>query len=149
MILLSGGRFDDMAYLNPQTGSIQYFSRKARPECAKEIPEGKFDQIDGHLLLLYTYNKTLSFRFDETVFVVNEATRTSFMRSPSKQTLMLYDGTDLILKVEYAPPIIDPPLDADPFRGMEEEEDFDFGLFVHNVFSDELRRKGWHGIRDV
>lgn len=142
MLLQSQEKFDEIAELDPNTGKVSFFSKQKNPRKYSNMSQmrGWYSQLNGHLLLLYTHDGKLFLRVDEDLFELNEDTKVSLERGSSQNVLTILRYDALTYRLEYKPPVIDPPLEEDFISTGVEEEDFDFCLFVHNVVNNPARR---------
>ena len=139
MILLqSVDKFDEVAVLDVTVGQLTWYSKQTVPDLASEPIRGHIAQLDGHTVILYREAEILRFRIDNDEFELTDNTRIELVRD-DPHILTVYRNGEIAIKFAYTPPIIHPSLEVDPTPFVE-EEDFDFGLFVHNVVNDVDRR---------
>ena len=138
MLLQSHQSFDTAADYDPTTGRFDLFSRHAEPNRVAGQLSGVFDHIGGKRVLLYRLGDGLYVEIDgqrlhlETHVVEVQAV------NGRRRLQVLSDGRGVI-EMTYDPPLLDPPLSLDPTAFIE-EEDFDFGLFLRNVWHDRSRQ---------
>ncbi len=138
MILESKDHFDQLAELDPDTGTYRFLSRKEQPELATTQSCGGYSLIDGTMVSLYRVDGVLYFRVGDQNFKLTDDVTSKLTREVNKQVFWLLEGGPLF-KFEYVPTDQDIPLSMDPTPFVE-EEDFDFLLFVHNVLAEPGRR---------
>jgi hypothetical protein len=80
----------------------------------------------------------LHFRLDDLDFLLDDATVIDLEQGP-QSTLLVRRNRSVLHTWTYVAPVLDPPLHEDPTPFVE-DEDFDFGLFVHNVTNSARRR---------
>lgn len=146
MLLQSHRSFDTAVNYDPTTGRFDPFSRRAEPNRVAGQLSGVFDHIGGKRVLLYRLGDGLYLEIDgqrlhlETHVVVVQAV------NGCRLLQVLSDGRSVI-EMTYDPPLLDPPLSLDPTAFIE-EEDFDFGLFLHNVSHDRSRQTHMYQINE-
>ena len=139
MLLQSHQSFDIAADYDPTTGRFDLFSLRAEPNRVAGQLSGVFDHIGGKRVLLYRlgdglYLEIVGQRLQlETHLVKVQAVNGGLLLQ------VLSDGRSVI-EMTYDPPLLDPPLSLDPTAFIE-GEDFDFGLFLHNISHDRSRQK--------
>lgn len=139
MILESKDDFDQLAELDPNTGTYQLLSRKRHPELTTTPSSGGYSIVNGTMLSLYRKDGPLHLRFGDREFeLTDDVTSTLTRENDSRVFQLVQDGNSLVV-FRYAPPVLDVPMSADPTPFIE-EEDFDFLLFVHKVLTDTGRR---------
>src|SRR5262245_57640157 len=138
MLLQSHQSFDTMADYDPATGTFVTFSRGAEPVRASGQKAGAFDSIGGQRVLLFRLAGVLYLQVDTQLMESDD--HAIDLRSVNGHRLLcvLSDGK-LVLKLPYAPPLLDPPLAVDP-TPFAEEEDFDFGILLSNLSRDRTRQ---------
>lgn len=97
-------------------------------------PRGYYTKLGDQLACLYLASGKLTLRIgDESCPMVDAKTEFS---GEGLRSLRIKKGDRVVMKASYPNPV-NPPMEFD--YSIAEEEDFDFGLFIHNVFSSEKR----------
>ena len=139
MILLqSNDKYDEIAELEPDTGVLKTYSRRQEAARAVQPVRGHFAHLDGHVMILYRDMEVLHFRVDDADVALTDASRVELQQENGWHRLIVNEATGPLLQLLYKRPNPDPPLESDP-TSFVEEEDFDFGVFVHNVVNDSAR----------
>ena len=60
--------------------------------------------------------------------------------SPELNALTIKHRDAALVTIRYKPSVVGPSLESDPTPFVEREQ-FDFGLFIHNVLNDPKRRR--------
>lgn len=134
-------RYDTLAVLDPEIGSISWSSRQGFvSECPASIC-GVASRLDGRILCFYRHGGALHFRSDDQDFELGHTDSTQYqaIERGLAEFSILREGQPLY-SWAYRRPVIDPPLELDPTPFVEEEQ-FDVCLFVHNVLSSPERRR--------
>lgn len=137
-------KFDHVAKLTSPDGLLEILSKKESDEAKSAQKTGLFAYVDEHLVCLFRLDGTLWFRFDDRLIAVTDDLtaqwdlfkgpdgrfRGSFRIEQSGKPLfsfehLAFQGRKII------------PGDATPFVT---EEDYDFMLFITNVFQEPGRR---------
>lgn len=160
MLIQSHGRFDEVAEIDGASGNIiRVLSKKEQPQITDWCEEGVYSMIEGTYACLYRYENRLFLRVgservdvsDKEIWAIvtqkNACQTFRLYRARDKcRTFQLYRGQCPIISFQYKAPIIDPPLDLDPFSCFVEEEHFDFFLFVRNVLKNPQQKYAFqHG----
>lgn len=138
MLLQSHRSFDTVGDYDPMTGRFEIFSRRAEPNRVVGQLCGAFDHLGGKRVLLYRLADNLCLEIDGQKLSLDK--HVVEVRSVNGRHLLrvLSDGR-IVTELTYDPPQLSPPLSLDP-TAFVEEEDFDFGLFLHNVSHDPSRQ---------
>lgn len=109
----------------------------AAPEDAADQPaRGYFAKLGDQNAFLYASAGKLVLRIgDESCVFADQKTE---FGGDGLRTLRVKKGDQAVMRVSYPNPV-NPPMELD--FTFSEEEDFDFGLFIHNVLSSEDRVK--------
>lgn len=139
-----------MGDYDPVTGTLTTFSRDAEPGRVPSMPSGDFDFVGGKLSGHFDYPEgrlVLLFRLSGVLYLQVEGQRmpmsdhTIERRSVDGQrVLRVVSDSGVVLELTYDPPIFDPPLSEDPTAYDGSEEDFEFGLFLANLSTDQSRQ---------
>lgn len=129
----------EFAELDPQLGLVRWFTLP--PDEAGRIQvQGHVARVGGSVLCLYRISSgVLRFRLDDYDVLLDEATVIELERGETN-TIVVKQKESALFSWTYAAPDLNPPLDEDPTPFIE-EEDFDFGVFLHNVTHDDDRRR--------
>jgi hypothetical protein len=138
MLLQSNRSFDTLAEYDPMTGHFETISRRAEPNRVAGQLCGAFDHLGGKRVLLYRLGDILYLEIDGQQLPLDK--HVVEVRSVDGRHLLrvLSDGR-VVTEWTYDPPQLNPPLSLDP-TAFVEEEDYDFGLFLHNVSHDPSRQ---------
>jgi hypothetical protein len=139
MILESKDEFDQLAELDPITGSYRLLSRRLHPELKTTPPSGGYSIVNDTMLALYRKDGVLYFRAGELEFKLTDDVSSKLTREGNNRVFQLHQDRNLLVDLRYSLPEPDIPLTIDPSPFIE-EEDFDFFLFVHNVLTQTDRR---------
>lgn len=134
LILQSFDKFDVLAEFDPSTNTFFQHSKAENLSLPPTTISGVFAQLGKTMMLLYRFNKQLYLQIADHKLEISNRVRASLIKADFC-TLIIKSGEDIIFRLEYLPLVISPPLETivTPFA---EEEDFDFGLFVHNIIND-------------
>lgn len=111
-------------------------SATAKEAAEPPKPRGYYTKLGEQLACLYLASGKLTLRIgDESCVLVDTKTE---LLGDGLRTLRVKKGEQAVMRVSYPNPV-NPPMELD--FSIAEEEDFDFGLFVHNVVSSEDRVK--------
>ncbi len=140
ILLLSKNRYDKLAFLDFETGDLEFRSRDNEFDPPINSIQGVFSKMGRHILCLYRYKDALYFRANEkNVELTAESKVLLENLCCRRRRLTVKQKGGKVCQITYFRPIslIPPSLDPTPYV---EEEDFDFGLFVYNVANDPERR---------
>ena len=137
MILASNDDFDQLAELDPNSGTYRLLSRKEHPELTSM--SGGFSMIEGTMLSLHRRDDVLFFRVGEREFELTDDVTSTLTQEDTDRVFQLIRNGKSLVSFKYRPPAPEVPLNIDPTPFVE-EEDFDFFLFVHEVLSTSGRR---------
>ena len=140
MILQSNDRFDEIAQFDPVTGNYRLLSKKANRELVTGPISGGYSLVGQALLALYRKNEDLFVWIDNREFLVSDTVSSALIEEGDQKIFRLLDNERPIATFKYSPPVSEIPRGLDPTPFVE-EEDFDFGLFLHNVLTEPGRRK--------
>lgn len=143
LLLRSHQRFNEVAEFDPDEGKLSIRAKENTAEGVGRRISGSYARLSKNTLLLYKLNGELYLKVDaqQPLRITDDITAQIENHDGRKGLLILRDEGSLLLTVWYQPPVIDPPLEQDYVSSFVEEEDFDFGLFVHNVINSSRRRK--------
>ncbi|MCX7806595.1 MAG: hypothetical protein N3A38_15630 [Planctomycetota bacterium] len=137
MILLRRrDNFIETVALDIPTGK-PYIFHQAVP-CGKV--QGHFSFQLGCFCALFRCQGKLFLRFGDDLLEIADRTVARLEDTPSGRILIVEESGKELFRKTYPKPVIDPPLDG-LMTPMGEEEDFDFGLFIHNVLNDKRRKQ--------
>ena len=139
MILQSEDKFDQLAELDPSTGTYRFFSRKQHPELTIGSPAGGYSIINGTTLSLYRRDGVLYFRAGDREFELTHDVISTLTQEDNNRVFQLIRDGNALFILRYPPPVHEVALSIDPTPFVE-EEDFDFLLFVHKVLTETGRR---------
>lgn len=138
MILECNDDFDQLAELDPETASVQFWSRKQHPELTASVA-GCFSKVNGTMVSLYRVNGLLYFRIGDQEFEITEDSSSTLVPDGKHRVFQLHQGENTLVNLRYLTPQPEIPLSIDPTPFVEEEH-FDFLLFMHNVLTVAGRR---------
>lgn len=132
LLLQSKDLFDEMAYFDPLTREIRSFRRSDSEENIPMKTDGVFSWVDGHFMTLFRYAGKPMFFVDEYEIELTDDTIVDVRGPFTSRTLTIKRSGSELLKLNYSlsQGKGTVPSDTTPFV---EDEDFDFGLFVHNI----------------
>jgi hypothetical protein len=131
LLLQRDYRYAEAGYFNPLDGSVRIIDRPEEAEF-----DGWFEMLGPALAVLYRQQSALRLRIEDRVFTVDSRTTAHWKPHPgSKATLTIEDAAGpMRIRYQNRPTftqtkwvIFDPT--------MTDPEDFDFGLFLFNVFN--------------
>jgi hypothetical protein len=135
MLVQSFDNFDEVGDFDPATGRLATY-RKTTADTSNRPLGGHFAVLGGTLAILYRtapQDDALHLRVSERDYLL-AATGIEWKKDADQRLLRVVATTHEPLMVRYLV-VIDPPLHQDPTPFVE-EEDFDFCLFLLNVWSD-------------
>lgn len=121
-----------LSALDPSTGQLSEAPADAEPAQAK----GAYMTLGRQLAILYADGGTLVLRVGEEIARLDDAKVE--LSGEGLRTLTVERDGEAVLAHQYPNPV-NPPMEYDPT--LAEEEDFDLGLFVANVVSEDKRRR--------
>ena len=133
-----------LAELETDTGALHAFAEG--PEPPRESAKGAYMKLGRETAIFYTQGGAFVLRVGEDVAMIhaNEVgasdlagTRVVLEGDGLRRLSVVKDG-ETVLAHQYPNPV-NPPMELDPT--LAEEEDFDLGLFAHNVLASEKRRR--------
>jgi len=149
MIYLSShDAFQRIAFLSDPDGPLEFTTRDAsgcpRPLdparwLGEKVPTGgSYGTVDGKLMALFVWEDRLYLRYQDVRLVIAGDTSVRVETHGGLRDLtVLKDGATL-LRCTYANPPLPPDTGVlDPY---DEEENYDFGLFVANIINDKSRQ---------
>jgi hypothetical protein len=145
MLVESQDRFEDVGDFDPRSGRLVELKRNepAARRLLTESLRGHYARLSDKLAVLYRDDGDLWLRLGEHAVPLRAQPPSVRYERTDRQharLALLADGAE-VAAVEYRPgPTIGPPLDEDPTPFID-AEDWDFGLFVHNVMTDDGRRQ--------
>ena len=130
MMLRSPYTFKDLADFNPESGEVSFFT------CDYPVVKqsGWFERLACHFLAVFKYRGQLFLRIDQDTIRLNEVERSEFRRGNGYHYLTVFGAQNRTFRIEYKKPVIDPSWE-NGIHAFVEEDDFDFGLFLHNLIS--------------
>jgi hypothetical protein len=142
MLVQSHDRFDDLGAFDPLSGDLDEFKRSRIADDArlKESLRGHFAVLGDTVAVLYRDDDALWLRLgDRARDLSSGRSSAKWERIGRRARLSLLDGAEEVASVEYVPGPTGGPSLADDVTPFASCEDWDFGLFVRNVVSDEGR----------
>lgn len=148
MIIHSFDRFGEIADFDPVTGTLTPGISNADDLGEIHSPVvGHYAFLAGNLVVLYRMLGVLTLRIGQTVVALDDAVSVLYRRSEGMCEITASTAISASTRSDDAPPVhIEYPaphtivsLEDDPTPFVE-AEDFDFGLFVSNVFNNPKRR---------
>jgi hypothetical protein len=133
--------YDDhrcLAELQPE-GQVKFFSREDNPQAATNLLAGYYAYLGERLVILHKLGKNLVLRMENRCISITDETRATLIELESVNTLEIFQSSELLVKIEYARPVIRPPLQDDPTPFVDKEQ-FDFGLFIKNIINSKERQ---------
>ncbi len=134
--------FREFARMDERTGLVLWLgsldSEEAREQFRKS--NGVYVKIDDVFVAFYRVGLRLFFSVDEQVLPLDEGVTCSLKQERQMKTLSFFRSNKLIFSWTYVDPLPENWFENDP-TPMVEQEDFDLGLLVRNVLSDQGRMK--------
>lgn len=135
MRLESAHRYSEVAEFDAETGELVVYPRG--PEHQAWV-QGQFGFLADVLVVLFRDGLGLWLKIGAVCLPLNGSSAVRWSRSGAVSRFSLSSGSTLIAELDYEPgPGLYPD---DTISACVEAEDFDFGLFIHNVWRDEGRR---------
>jgi hypothetical protein len=129
--LQSQDQFDALAVIDPETGKLAKFSRRALGDSAPARTEGWFADLSGVVAAIYKKGDELFVRVGGTELPLAADVTAEVSGAASARVLVISKGGNAVVRCRYAlDTSIRFPNDPTP---QIEDEDFDFGLFICNV----------------
>lgn len=125
------------ARFDPETGAFSRIPLALTLLRRPGTTAGWYVRSGRELAALFVVSGRLYFRHGKTAVEITEHSRAVLERRGRKGWLEISSGGEHVV-FEYRLPRLWPPLSEDPTPFVQ-EEDFDFGLFVHNVVKDPAR----------
>lgn len=143
MFVESYDRFDDVGDYDAESGNLVEFSRShadGRDTVVGPV-RGHFARVDGVLAVLYRDRGVLWLRLGEHVREFDSGrSEVRWERSGKRARMRVVDEGEQVTSVEYVPGPWKATVAGDDPTPFVEREDWDFGLFVYNVLTDDGRR---------
>lgn len=137
MLVQYHDRFDVVAEFDPGSGRIRVMPRPAGT--GPSATDGWFAILSGACVVFYRLGGQLWLRVGDRSFGLDGGASVDWRVEGGESVLVVVDGSGQVV-LRYAPgPLSGPPLSEDPTPFVA-NEDWDLGLFVANVMSDEERR---------
>lgn len=141
MLIESHDRFADVAHYEPESGRLVELSRGEAAEQALAGPvRGHYARLGGELAVFYRSGGSLWLRIGEHALVLGEGAVVRWENSGERSRLSLLADGNEVAAVEYSSPLCDADLVNDP-TPFAEAEDWDFGLFIESVLTEDVRRR--------
>jgi hypothetical protein len=131
----SQDRFDEVVKLNSPDGVLEVLSKRAHAEELPARPCGLFSNLGGQFVALFQQEGVLWLRVGVLAYRIEDDFTAEWHELPDLNSLTIKRRDASVVTIRYKPPVINPPLESDPTPFVEREQ-FDFGLFVHNVLND-------------
>lgn len=139
LLLQSQDNFGD--FLTYDTGSHeQTYVHRDDDELEDVRPDGLFAEVEETLLMFYRQDGDLFFQVEQERININNTVFSILDRGKTDTLFILMQGDHVLLRFTYDHNALDGLIAGDD-TAFADEEDFDFCLLVHNVISDEGRRK--------
>jgi hypothetical protein len=144
VLVESHDRFDVVGEFDHDTGQLEEFSRSASADRlqARRPVQGHFAFLGATLAVLYRYDGVLWLRLGAHRRMVGDAAApVVWERIGAEARLSMPDEDGRQIEARYFPgPHRGPSLAEDP-TAFASSEDWDFGLLVSNVVTDDSRRR--------
>jgi hypothetical protein len=101
--------------------------------------DGWYAKLDSDVLALYRNVGALYLQHAGTTLVVDEHLSSELLKDVQSNVLRVFKDGSLVYEIRYKRPNPWPPLERDLTAGVDDEQ-MDFGLFVHRVITDPARR---------
>jgi hypothetical protein len=139
LILRSHASAWRFAEFNPATGHIRRIPVWKFLRFRRRQTDGWFSDIGGTFVALFRAAGQLSLAVGGDVIPFDDEVRIEHKKARTENELVISRGPMFRRSIRYSSPHPWPPLDRDLTPNVEEEQ-YDFGLFVHNVYHDASRR---------
>ena len=143
LLLQSNDLYTEMAWLDTPAGELVKFSKEGKPDAEVGRINGHYSYIEGRLLALFCGEKgDVYVRIDSDIHKVEPTTSVKLEHEGKLRHLTVEAEGDSENTLHFTYHQITIPLygKLDFFTQME-LEDFDFGLFIHDVLNDPERRE--------
>ena len=131
-------RMDVIAEFDPETGRLHPMPRPSHLPFS--ATDGWFSILDGTCVVFYRHRRRLWLRAGAELFALDENTALAWGADRGVSWFQVADShRTIVLRYPSGPPW-GPPLSEDPTPFVH-DEDWDLGLFITNVMSDEERRR--------
>lgn len=143
MLVQSNDSFIRVGEFDPRNGTLVEFDREnASPELLASPLEGHFSILSGKRVVFFRSEDRLWLSIEDEVWDMTDGHEVEWETLGGSSLLRIRQGKDDAFEVRYEPgPETGPPLDDDPTPFVA-QEDWDFGLFIHNVLSNPQRSAG-------
>jgi hypothetical protein len=135
LLLKSNEKYDELLKLDPESGAVEVASRKTSPRITSI--QGHFARQNDDFVCLYRWQDKLAFRVANRAYEIPDNAIAELRDQRERRTLRILAGGQELCQWTYSKPQRDI---IDALRDIEEEES-DFGLFVHNVINDKERQR--------
>lgn len=142
MKIQSHSEFSKLAEFDPVSGTFKEYPRQNTSSLSEPLL-GSYATLDGVLLIFYRQEHFLWLRIDEHVVKLDENTTARRVLLNDRARLEILRNDYKLTEVTYSVgPYegLDPRDPVDDLTPFSSNEDFDFGLFVFNVLTDDRRR---------
>jgi hypothetical protein len=102
--------------------------------------DGWYAKLGTELLALYRDGGGLYLWYDGTTLLVDEHVYSELLTDGKSKTFRAFRDGSQVFEIRYEPRKPWPPLDRDLTAGVDDEQ-IDFGLFVHRIIQDPARRR--------
>jgi hypothetical protein len=103
------------------------------------VGDGWYAKLDSDVLALYRNAGTLGLQHAGTTLLVDEYVSSELLTDAQSSVLRIFKDEELIYEIRYKRRKPWPPLERDLTPGVDDEQT-DFGLFVHHVIQDPPRQ---------
>lgn len=145
MILEYHGQYAVLLEFNPATGRLRSYRCDDLAERNGVQVRGIYGLLGDTVVILYRSDAgRLTLRVGERECSMNSGLEITRGCLPGVNRLLVVRGGKPWAVLTYEPPLVDPPFDASGAPD-DEEEFFDFGLFLANVSTDAARQARLYG----
>lgn len=143
MLVQSNDKFNRVGDFDPRSAKLVEFDREqASPELLASPLAGHFTMLAGKQVVFFRFEDRLRLSIEGEVWDLTDGLEFEWESAGESSLLRLRNGDLVACEVKYEPgPKTGPPLKDDPTPFVE-MEDWDFGLFIHNVLGNPDRAAG-------
>jgi hypothetical protein len=136
MYVESFDRFAEVGDFDPESGELNTYARESAPAGVRLV-EGHFARLAGTTVVFYRHRGDLWLRIGDRAWKMAGDTSLNWSVTDSTARLAIADGDREVAHLEYE----SDRKDDDDLTAFGSDEDWDIGLFMSNVLSDQGRRQ--------
>lgn len=143
IILQSQDKFNEIAVLDLESGSISVHSKTDYPDLASKPKQGYFSVQNDTVVSFFRLGERLYLRLNQQIVEFQDNDAIVLQPQPlNHQLFSIQRDQRTVFSWVYKRPLISPPVSAfQMIEPMISEEDFDIFVFIHNVINDKQRMK--------